>query len=93
MPETISTKNILEVDTIVTIDPTDTVFVNDGNTLKQVSVIALVSSGIPDEYITKTELNSQIETTDAVEKDNTLPVTSAGVYTVCGNIEALLQAL
>ena len=35
----------------------------------------------------------KVETTDAVEKDNTLPVTSAGVYTVCGNIEALLQAL
>ena len=35
----------------------------------------------------------EVETTDAVEKDNTLPVTSAGVYTVCGNIEALLQAL
>lgn len=35
----------------------------------------------------------EIKTTDAVEKDNTLPVTSAGVYTVCGNIEALLQAL
>lgn len=35
----------------------------------------------------------KVETTDLVEKDNTLPVTSAGVYTVCGNIEALLQAL
>ena len=35
----------------------------------------------------------KVKTTDAVEKDNTLPVTSAGVYTVCGNIEALLQAL
>lgn len=35
----------------------------------------------------------EVETTDVVEKDNTLPVTSAGVYAVCGNIEALLQAL
>lgn len=35
----------------------------------------------------------EVETTDVVEEDNTLPVTSAGVYTVCGNIEALLQAL
>ena len=35
----------------------------------------------------------EVKTTDVVEKDNTLPVTSAGVYTVCGNIEALLQAL
>ena len=40
-----------------------------------------------------TENPVEIKTTDAVEKDNTLPVTSAGVYTVCGNIEALLQAL
>lgn len=35
----------------------------------------------------------EVKTTDVVEEDNTLPVTSAGVYTVCGNIEALLQAL
>ena len=35
----------------------------------------------------------EVKTTDVVEKDNTLPVTSAGVYTVCGNIEALMQAL
>lgn len=40
-----------------------------------------------------TENPVEIKTTDAVEKDNTLPVTSAGVYTVCGNIEALLKAL
>ena len=35
----------------------------------------------------------EVKTTDVVEKDNTLPVTSSGVYMVCGNIEALLQAL
>ena len=35
----------------------------------------------------------EVETTDLVEKDNTLPVTSTGVYTVCGNIEALLKTL
>ena len=40
-----------------------------------------------------TENPVEIKTTDAVEKDNTLPVTSAGVYTVCGNIEALLKAI
>ncbi|MCC8044205.1 MAG: hypothetical protein LIP12_01740 [Clostridiales bacterium] len=34
-----------------------------------------------------------IETTDKVEEDNTLPVTSGGVYTVVGNIEVLLNAL
>ncbi len=35
----------------------------------------------------------QVETTDVVEQDNTLPVTSGGVYTVVGNIEALRAAL
>lgn len=44
-----------------------------------------------EEYMEKNPV--EVKTTDAVEKDNTLPVTSAGVYTVCGNIEALLQAL
>lgn len=44
-----------------------------------------------EEYMEKNPV--EVKTTDVVEKDNTLPVTSAGVYTVCGNIEALLQAL
>lgn len=44
-----------------------------------------------EEYMGKNPV--EVKTTDVVEKDNTLPVTSAGVYTVCGNIEALLQAL
>lgn len=43
------------------------------------------------EYLEKNPI--QIKTTNKVEQDNTLPVTSAGVYTVCGNIEALLRAL
>ena len=43
------------------------------------------------EYLEKNPI--QIKTTNNVEQDNTLPVTSAGVYAVCGNIEALLQAL
>lgn len=149
-------KNILEVDVVQSIDKTDTVLVNDSGSLKQVSVESLVSSGIPDQYVTESELTGKgyattttmnfglnekldknqghsnsgrylyvgadgnvtcadgtvlkgdireevedymsknpvtVKTTDVVEKDNTLPVTSAGVYTVCGNIEALLQAL
>lgn len=44
-----------------------------------------------EEYMGKNPV--EVKTTDVVEEDNTLPVTSAGVYTVCGNIEALLQAL
>lgn len=34
-----------------------------------------------------------VDTADAVEQDNTLPVTSAAVYVEIGNIEALLAAL
>lgn len=34
-----------------------------------------------------------VETTDVIEKDNTKPVTSASVYTVCGNIESLLSII
>ena len=34
-----------------------------------------------------------VDTTNAVEKDNTKPVTSAAVYTEIGNIEALLAIL
>ena len=34
-----------------------------------------------------------VDTTDTAEEDNTKPMTSAGVYTQIGNIEALLAAL
>lgn len=34
-----------------------------------------------------------VDTINAVEKDNTKPVTSAAVYTEIGNIEALLAIL
>lgn len=34
-----------------------------------------------------------VNTADAVEKDNTLPVTSAAVHTTVGNIEVLLQTI
>lgn len=34
-----------------------------------------------------------VNTTHEVEKDNTQPVTSAGVFTVIGNIESLLEAI
>lgn len=52
-------KNILEVDTVQSIDKTDTVLVNDSNSLKQVSVETLFSSGIPDQYVTESELNGK----------------------------------
>lgn len=34
-----------------------------------------------------------VDTADAVEKDNTRPVTSAAVYTEVGNINALLATI
>lgn len=52
-------KNILEVDTVQSIDKADTVLVNDNNSLKQVSVETLVSSGIPDQYVTESELTGK----------------------------------
>ena len=35
----------------------------------------------------------EVDTAEAVEQDNTLPVTSAAVYTEVGNIDALLQTI
>lgn len=34
-----------------------------------------------------------VNTTDQMEQDNTLPITSAGVYATVGNIEALLKTI
>lgn len=34
-----------------------------------------------------------VDTANAVEKDNTKPVSSAAVYTTVGNIEALLETI
>ena len=34
-----------------------------------------------------------VNTTNDVEQDNTLPITSAGVFSVVGNIEALLKTI
>ena len=34
-----------------------------------------------------------VNTTDQMEQDNTLPITSAGVFATVGNIEALLQTI
>lgn len=41
-----------------------------------------------------TETNTlSVDTADAVEQDNTRPVTSAAVFTTVGNIEALLGTI
>ena len=34
-----------------------------------------------------------VNTTNDMERDNTLPITSAGVYATVGNIEALLKTI
>ena len=34
-----------------------------------------------------------VNTTNDMEQDNTLPITSAGVYTAVGNIEVLLKTI
>lgn len=34
-----------------------------------------------------------VNTTDDAEEDNTRPITSSGVHVICGNINALLQAI
>lgn len=34
-----------------------------------------------------------VKTTDAAEEDNTLPITSSGVYTIVGNIGAILDTI
>lgn len=47
----------------------------------------------PDETLTLKDGVLSVNTTDQMEKDNTLPITSAGVYATVGNIEALLKTI
>lgn len=46
-----------------------------------------------DETLTLKDGILSVNTTDLMEQDNTLPVTSAGVYATVGNIEALLKTI
>lgn len=69
-------KNILEVDVVQSIDKTDTVLVNDSGSLKQVSVETLVSSGIPDQYVTESELTGKGYATTASLPKNTSDLTN-----------------
>lgn len=69
-------KNILEVDTVQSIDKTDTVLVNDSGSLKQVSVETLVSSGIPEQYVTDSELTGKGYATTASLPKNTSDLTN-----------------
>lgn len=47
----------------------------------------------PDETLTLKDGVLSVNTTNNMEKDNTLPITSAGVYATVGNIEALLKTI
>lgn len=46
-----------------------------------------------DETLTLKNGILSVNTTDVMERDNTLPITSAGVYATVGNIEALLMTI
>ena len=46
-----------------------------------------------DNTLTLKDGSLSVNTTDQMEQDNTLPMTSAGVYATVGNIEALLKAI
>ena len=46
-----------------------------------------------DETLTLKDGILSVNTTDQLDQDNTLPITSAGVYTTVGNIEALLKTI
>jgi hypothetical protein len=46
-----------------------------------------------DETLTFKDGFLSVNTTDNMEQDNTLPITSAGVYATVGNIEALLKTI
>lgn len=49
-----------------------------------------IGSGLKLDSITNT---LSVDTTNNVEQDNTKPITSAGVYTVVGNIDELLKTI
>lgn len=46
-----------------------------------------------DETLTLKDGILSVNTTNDMEQDNTLPITSAGVYAIVGNIEALLKTI
>lgn len=55
-----------------------------------------VSDGVDFKTDSTLSLNDgvlSVNTTNDMEQDNTLPITSAGVYATVGNIEALLKTI
>ena len=51
------------------------------------------STKLGDNLEINTDGNLQVKMADAMEQDNTLPISSAGVYTQVGNINALLSTI
>lgn len=48
---------------------------------------------VPDETLSLVDGVLSVNTADAVEEDNTLPITAAAVHTTVGNIEILLSLI
>ena len=67
--------------------------------MKKLQIIGTFPSGGTNLYIDEHTLKLtedgklSVNTADTVEKDNTLPVTSAAVHTQIGNIETILQTI
>ena len=57
------------------------------------SVVSVGGMFQTDETLTLKNGILSVNTTDQMEQDNTLPITSAGVFATVGNIEALLQTI
>lgn len=60
---------------------------------EKASVVSVGGMFQTDETLTLKNGILSVNTTDKMEQDNTLPITSAGVYTTVGNIEALLKTI
>lgn len=75
---------------IFTLQPSET-----GYALEEVSVTGPAGpvDFKTDETLTLKDGVLSVNTTDVMEEDNTLPITSAGVYATVGNIETLLKTI
>lgn len=88
--------------TITDADGPETFFLPSGNAITPEQVQQAVKDYLAenpiepfetDETLTLANGVLSVNTAEAVEQDNTLPVTSAAVYTEVGNIEAILKTI
>ncbi|MBQ7962442.1 MAG: hypothetical protein IJ289_07555 [Clostridia bacterium] len=79
-----------------------TFFVNSEGKKEYIETEVTIPTDSEDSSVQKIEIGNglklednvlSVDTADNVEKDNTKPVTSAAVYTVVGNINAILESL